>query len=127
MDELWRSLPRFFWIFAANPLSNDGHHFALDEKVAVVPIHAVEAVLRSEKLQLKSENYTLTLALHWARPQKGTKDKRQQLFNRLLKSLRYARLSAFFLAAAIRMMPAVQDSGMVSDIVWRGLFAARRV
>ena len=84
-----------------------------------MPTHAMEAALRSEKLQLKTENTTLTLALSWVHAQPGTEEERQQLFNRLLKSLRYARMSAFFLADAVTE-PLVVASGMVPHIVRRG-------
>jgi hypothetical protein len=64
------------------------------------------------------------LALYWAYLQIGTEEERQQLANRLLKSLHYARMSALVLAAAIKQPPVV-TSGMVPDIVWRGFFSRR--
>jgi hypothetical protein len=65
-------------------------NFLLDERVGAMPIHAMEAVLRSEHLELKTENTTFTLALYWVKKQPGTEEERQRLFNRLLKSPRCA-------------------------------------
>jgi hypothetical protein len=95
--------------------------YVLDERVTALPIGAIEAVLRSEELQLKSENYSFSLALWWIMRQKGTVGEQQPLFNRLLKSLRYARMSAVFLAS-IASFAGVQNTGLLPSIMRRGLW-----
>ncbi len=78
-----------------------GRSYVLDERVVNLPLPAMEALLRSEKLQLKSENVTFVLALWWIRKQPEKEEERQLMFNRLFKSLRYARTSSAFLASIV--------------------------
>jgi hypothetical protein len=73
----------------------------LDAKVTTLPLPAVETLLRSEQLQLKSENYAFSLALWWTMVQEGSQEELQPLFDRLLSSLRFARMSPEFLAAIL--------------------------
>jgi hypothetical protein len=95
--------------------------YVLDERVTALPIGAIEALLRSEELQLKSENYSFSLALWWIAKQEGTRAEQQPLFNRLLKSLRYARMSAVFLAS-IASFTRVQKSGLLPSIMARAIW-----
>ena len=95
--------------------------YLLDERVAALPIGGIEALLRSEELQLKSENITFSLALWWMMEQAGTQEELQPLFNRLLKSLRYARMSAVFLAS-IAQEEWAKDSGLLPAIMTCGLW-----
>jgi hypothetical protein len=67
------------------------------------------------------DRITFSLALWWILGQKGMREERQPLFNRLLKSLRYARMSAVFLAS-IAQEDWVKDSGVASSILVRGLW-----
>jgi hypothetical protein len=96
--------------------------YLLDERVKALPVGGMEALLRSEKLQLKSENCTFSLARWWILAQEGTSDEWQPLFTRLLKSLRYARMSSVFLASITRD-PLIINSGLLPSImtnaIWR--------
>jgi hypothetical protein len=92
--------------------------WVLDARVKALPFHVMEAVLRSDALQLTSENVAFSLALWWVLEQQGggsTHQGQQQLLNRLLKTLRFARMSTNFLAS-IAQHPWVQDSGLLPAI-----------
>jgi hypothetical protein len=95
--------------------------FILDERVKALPIDAIEGVLRSEKLQLMSENSAFSLAYWWVLGQTDTAGERRRLFTRLLKSLRYERMSSVFLTSIIQHNW-VQYSGLLSWIVARGFW-----
>ncbi len=95
--------------------------YVLDERVVNLPLPAMEALLRSEKLQLKSENVTFSLALWWTMGQPGAKKERQSMFTRMLKSMRYARMSSVFLASiadlhfsGLRAAPGHRGSGILA-------------
>jgi hypothetical protein len=103
--------------------------YVLDERVTALPIGGIEALLRSEELQLKSENYTASLAMWWALGQEEhEKEVQQLLFNRLLRSFRYTRMSSTFLAS-LADNSWVTDSGLLHDImrrtIWRRDFVLR--
>jgi len=98
-----------------------GATWLLKEDVKALPLPAMEAVLRSEKLQLKSENYAFTLALWWTLAQPGAAAEQHLLLKRLLKSLHYTRMSCAFLAAIVQL-PGVRDSGLVPAILTRAFW-----
>jgi hypothetical protein len=110
VEELWRPSAGKY----------DPDHWAaswlLDEKVASLPLPVFEALLRSEKLQLKSENYAFSLALWWTYNQPAPAEVLQLLFNRLLKSLHYFAMSPAFLAS-IAHLGSVSDSGLLPSIM----------
>jgi len=99
-----------------------GLSHVFDESIVNLPVGAMEALLRSEKLQLKSENFTFSLALWWIRKQPEKEEERQLMLNRLFKSLRYARMSSAFLASIVDS-DWVKDSGLLPGImkpaIWR--------
>ena len=114
VEKLWRAADACsgYWI----------KDFVLDERVAALPIGKIEALLRSEELQLRSENCCFTLAHWWVMKQEGDADEvLQPLFNRLLKSLIYARMSPEFLAA-MTDFGLVKDSGLLPSIMRRALW-----
>lgn len=98
-----------------------GNAWLLDEQITALPIGGIEALLRSEELQLMSENYAFTLALWWVLSQPGSREERQPLFNRLLKSLRWARMSSDFVAI-VGQLHWVKDSGLAASIMTRALW-----
>ena len=53
---------------------NLGVNNELNKDVVELPLLAIEAVLRSEELLLKPENYAFFLALWWAMEQEGTRE-----------------------------------------------------
>ena len=114
VEELW--WPRYS--YKADSLFET---YELKKVVIDVPIGGIEAVLRSEELQHKSENYAFSLALWWAMQQKSGHRERPSLLNRLLKSLRYARMSALFLAIIVQLKW-VQDSGLLPSILTRAIW-----
>ena len=96
--------------------------YILDERVAALPLTAMEAVLRSPELRLKSENYTFTLAYWWIMEKKeANEQERQRQFNCLLKCLRYARMSCGFLAC-IAQNEWVKNSGLLPSIMTRAIW-----
>ena len=113
MEKLWRPGSGRKW----------KKQYLLDERVVALPIGGIEALLRSEQLQLKSENYAYTLDYSWVVMMQGGHwgQRGQLLFNRLLKSLRYARTSAFFLST-IAQFHAVQASGLLPAIMTRAFW-----
>ena len=114
VEQLWRAAEMCSDLWSAD--------FQLDEHVISLPIGGIEALLRSKALLLKSENITFSLALWWVMNQEGDINEVQQpLFNRLLKSLRYARMSAVFLAS-IAQLEWVEYSGLATSILTRGLW-----
>jgi hypothetical protein len=92
----------------------------LDAKVTTLPLPAVETLLRSEQLQLKSENYAFSLAMWWIMEQEGSQEELQPLFDRLLGSLRFARMSRPFLASIVHRSW-VKDSPMLRSVMACGL------
>jgi hypothetical protein len=95
--------------------------YVLNPQVVTLPLPAIEAALRSEKLQLKSENYAFSLALWWYFMQPGTKEERRPLLKRLLMSLRYARMSSTLLASIAQIGPVV-ETGLLPSIMTRGIW-----
>jgi hypothetical protein len=96
VERLWRPAEVY------NPGVSWRRNWLLDERVKTLPFNVMKAVLRSERLQLKSENYSLSLAMWWvAEQQDRTAEERRGFFEGLSNSLRYARMTTAFVVSAL--------------------------